>query len=300
MNDWKEQLKNIKIEKNEKKEDLRYIDTHAHYNANQFKNIRNNLMKELREDLKYIITLGTNMKSNTETLILLSQFDFLYGMIGFFPSDTWELEKDLCPKDVNVYIKDAESNLDIFKHQLINQKIVGIGEIGLDYHWNCVGPRGKEIRGQKARDIQEKWFRYQMDLAKELNLPVSMHSRDAEDDTLRIFNDYNEIKGVMHCFSYGLKSADVYLNKGLYLGIGGTSTYPSNKELREVIKKCPLDRILLETDAPYLSPQQVRREINTSKNIKYVIENISEIKGIGIEEVILKTNENAKKLFNLK
>lgn len=288
MKDWKEQLKEIKIIEEETK-DLRFIDTHAHYNSRQFKKNLDKLVFSLEEDLLYIITLGTSVKTNKDTLDLIKKYDYFYGMVGFFPNEVYEIDEDLC--------QNGKKNLEEFKNQLINDKIVGLGEIGIDYHWDCVGERGREIRGQKAREIQEKWFRYQIDLAKEFNLPTSMHSRDAEEDTLRIFNDYSILNGVMHCFSYGLKSADIYLNKGLYLGIGGTSTYPSNKELREVIKMCPIDRILLETDAPYLSPQKVRREVNTSYNIKYVIENIADIKGISIEDVILKTNENAKRLF---
>ena len=141
----------------------------------------------------------------------------------------------------------------------------------------------------------------QIEIAKELNLPICIHSRDAEEDTLKIFDMYDEISGVIHCFSYGKDTAKKAIEKGLYLGIGGTSTYPANTELREVIKETPLERLLLETDAPYLSPQQVRREINTSKNIKYVIENIANLKGITYNEDVEQTNKNAYELFkNLK
>lgn len=304
MKDWKESLNEVK-ENLQKQEKLKFIDTHAHYNHNYFKKNRDELLETLRDEVEYIVQLGTNAKSNAETLQIISLYDYIYGMIGFFPTDTWQLEPDLCTKDCNMFIHNAKDNLLIFQKQLINQKIIGIGEIGLDYHWDFVGPYkqkfdgAKEINGKEARKVQEKWFRYQLDLAKKLNLPVSMHSRDAEEDTIKVFSDYDNINGVMHCFSYGMKSAEYYLSKGLYLGIGGTSTYPSNKELREVIKNTPLDKLLLETDAPYLSPQPVRRETNTSSNIKYVIENIANIKNISEEEVIIQTNKNAKTLFKL-
>lgn len=285
---------------------MKFIDTHAHYNHSKFKN-RDKLLNNLRTNLKYIINLGTNMKNNTETLQIISLYDYIWGMIGFFPTDTWQLESELCPNDVDMFVFNAKDNWICFEHQLKNQKLVGIGEIGLDYHWDFTGPMNlktkignhgeKKLVGEEAREIQKKWFRKQIDLAKELDLPVSMHSRDAEEDTLKIFSDYDSINGVMHCFSYGMKSAEVYLKKGLYLGIGGTSTYPSNKELREVIKETPLDRLLLETDAPYLSPQPVRREINNSSYITYVIDNIVEIKGISREKVIQVTNDNAISLF---
>ena len=133
----------------------------------------------------------------------------------------------------------------------------------MDYNWNRLV---NGIEGEAAREIQKKWFRKQLNLAKEMKLPVSIHSRDAEADTLEIFDEYESISGVIHCFSYGLSAAQKAIEKGLYLGVGGTSTYPANNELREVIKMAPLDRLLLETDAPYLSPLQVRREVNTSAN----------------------------------
>ena len=296
--------KEIKDEKEEEILNLKFIDTHAHYNARQYQKPKNkfyekNVLEEQRKYCKYIINLGTNMASNTDTLRLVSLYDYIYGMLGFFPTDVWQLDDDLCPNDVDMFTFKAKDNRICFEKQLMNQKVVGIGEIGLDYHWDCIGDSRKRIilTGEKARETQRKWFIYQLNLAKEKGLPVSMHSRDAEEDTISIFSDYDEIKGVMHCFSYGMKSADYYLNKGLHLGIGGTSTYPNNKELREVIKECPMDRILLETDAPYLSPQKVRRETNVSKNILYVIDLIAELKGISKEEVINKTNENAINLF---
>ena len=292
MEDWKKQLENIKKEvKNDNKDEkLKWIDTHSHYDHSKFKTNKKQILETMKEDVSKIISLGTNMKTNQSTLVLCSLYDYIYGMIGFFPSDVWELEKEFC--------KDANDNWLIFTKQLLNQKIVGIGEIGLDYHWNCIGnSKNPFCVGEKAHEVQKKWFKKQIDLAKELQLPVSMHSRDAEEDTLKIFDDYDNINGVMHCFSYGIDSAKAYLDKGIYLGFGGTSTYPRNKELREVIKMCPIDRILLETDAPYLSPNPVRREINTSSNIKYVIENIATLKGMSFEEVVIKTNENANRLF---
>lgn len=284
----------------------KFIDTHAHYNSKQINN-RDELLKTLQNDVKYIINIGTNMKTNTETLQLVSLYDYVWGMIGFFPTDVWQLEETLCPNDVNMFVFNAKDNWIAFEHQLKNQKIVGIGEIGLDYHWETVGSTSlktdiglhgeRKATGNEARKIQQKWFKKQLDLAKELNLPVSIHSRDAEDDTIKVFNDYDSIKGVVHCFSYGMKSAKIYLNKGLYLGIGGTSTYPANEELREVIKNTPLNRLLLETDTPYLSPQPVRRTINNSGNISYVIDNIANIKQISRDEVIQVTNKNAIELF---
>lgn len=289
----------------------KFIDTHAHYNSRQFNKNRNELLNDLKNDVEYIINIGTHMETNTEILQLVCIYDYVWGMIGFYPTDVWQLEETLCPNDVSIFIFNAKDNWDAFQHQLKNQKIVGIGEIGLDYHWESVGPTylkpgetGKKgerkVSGNEARKIQQKWFKNQLDLAQELELPVSIHSREAEEDTIKILSNYDTVKGVVHCFSYGMDAADFFIKKGLYLGIGGTSTYPANKELREVIKCVPLNRLLLETDAPYLSPQPVRREINNSANISYVIDNIADLKQVSRDEVIAITNDNAVRLFGFK
>lgn len=264
----------------------KYIDTHAHYGHRKFNCPTGELLKEMLQCCDRIIQVGTNTKSNLKTLQLVSLHNDVYGMIGYFPTDVWEIEPTLT--------ENAEENWLVLTKQLTNDKIVGVGEIGLDYSWNKVG---SFCIGEAAQKIQKKWFRSQLDLAQEMKLPVSIHSRDAEADTLAIFDEYESIPGVIHCFSYGRVAAKKAIDKGLYLGIGGTSTYPSNKELREAIKMAPLNRLLLETDAPYLSPQQVRKEVNTSANIKYVIENIAELKNCSCDEVVEQTNKNARELF---
>ena len=267
----------------------KYIDTHAHYGHKGFRRLHKStdeILKEMSDCCERIIQVGTNAHSNLQTLRLVNLYDMVYGMVGYFPTDTWELESEYCDDSVGNWIALIE--------QLENDGIVGVGEIGLDYNWNCLS---NGANGDKAREVQKKWFRKQLDLARDLRLPVSIHSRDAEADTLAIFDEYDAIPGVIHCFSYGPSAAHKAIDKGLFLGVGGTSTYPSNQELRDAIKMAPLDRILLETDAPYLSPQQVRREINTSANIKYVIENIAELKCCSVDEVIEQTNKNAYELF---
>lgn len=272
--------------------DTKWIDTHAHYDTRQFNADRDTLLsEELPKSVQAVITLGTNYKTNKNNIELAQQYDYIFAMAGYFPCDTWELEPEL-----NKY---AVQNFAMLRNQLGYDKVVGLGEIGLDYHWNSIGRRGQEIKGEKAREIQKKWFRKQLQLATERDLPVSMHSRDAERDTLEIFDEFPSIKGVMHCFSYGMDSAEAYLNKGLYLGVGGTLTYPANTALREAIQWVPLDRILLETDAPYLSPQPVRRERNDSRNIKTVIELLADLKYLPEEEIIEQTNKNAIQLFGL-
>ena len=219
---------------------MKYIDTHAHYYTSKFKNSLPNLIKDnFEKELQYIINLGTDVKSNQQVLKLVKDIDMFYGMVGFFPTSVYQIDESL-------FLNGLINRLN-FEKQLREKKIVGLGEIGLDYHWDCVGGSDTpKIVGQAARNIQKKWFLYQLNLAKDLDLPASMHSRDAEQDTLSLFEEFESIKGVMHCFSYGLESAKRYLDKGLYLGIGGTSTYKDNIELRDVIKYAPLNRLLLD------------------------------------------------------
>lgn len=267
---------------------MKYIDCHAHYGHNRFNKL-NKTTSELLEDMSQcterIINAATNVRTIRSVNKMIEQYPVLYGMMGFFPTDTFELDDDFCTY--------AKSNRETLIAMLDNTKVVGIGEIGLDYHWNTFG----DLSGEDAHKKQQYWFQWQIELAKSKSLPVCIHSRDCEDDTLNIFAQYDSIPGFIHCFSYGHKAADIALEKGLYLGIGGTSTYRSNRELRDVIKTTPLDRLLLETDAPYLTPELYRKEINTSAYIQYVVENIANIKQISPEKVIQQTNENAYRLF---
>lgn len=267
----------------------KWIDTHAHYNSRMINS--KSLIENMFNFTDKIITLGTSTKTNFETLKLISLHENLYGMIGFFPGDAFELEEDFVGK------QKAEENWLIFTKQLMNQKIVGIGEIGLDCHHNSFGYGKQKIKGTKAIEYQKKYLKKQLDFAQELNVPVSLHSRDAKEITKEIFDNYKELKGVMHCFSYDTETVKYYLDKGLYIGVGGTLTYKNNNILREAIKNVPLNRILLETDAPYLTPEPYRRDINNSIYIQYVISKLAEIKELSEEEVIKQTNKNAYELF---
>lgn len=267
----------------------KWIDTHAHYNHGRFKGKGKVFMTKAFDTTECIINVGTNTMSNAQTFKMAQENDHIYGILGFFPVDVWEVEPTL--------IKDGEANWNLFKSLLNHDKIVGIGEIGLDYNWDKVG---NYLTGKEARIMQQKWFINQIDLAQEIGKPICVHSRDAEQDTRAIFKRYNHLNGVIHCFSYDASMAKFAIDKGLHLGFGGTSTYRTSDDIRAAIKMCPLDRILLETDAPYLSPEPVRRETNHSGNITYVIDNICQIKNLSREEVIEQTNKNARALFGLR
>ena len=153
------------------------------------------------------------------------------------------------------------TNWELLKKQLEHPKILAIGEIGLDY-----------FHDEQGKELQKEMFRKQLELAKELDLPVCIHSRDAEVDTLEVLKEFGKYKGVIHCYAYGKETMKELTDLGYYFGVGGTSTYPRNEQLRAAVRRMPLDRIVLETDCPYLSPQAVRGKRNDSSNIKYVIE----------------------------
>lgn len=170
------------------------------------------------------------------------------------------------------------------------EKVVAIGEIGLDYYWNEPEP-----------EVQKYWFVRQLNLAREVKLPVIIHSRDAAKDTLDIMKAEHagDISGVIHCFSYSVEMAREYLNMGFYLGIGGVLTFNNAKKLKEVVAYMPIERIVLETDCPYLSPAPNRGKRNSSLNLPYVAAAISEIKGVPEKEVIAVTRENARRMYRL-
>lgn len=265
----------------------KWIDTHAHYDTKRFNIDRNKLIHEMSDYLEIIINCGTNSKNIKTTVALTERYDLFYGVIGYFPSDVIELEKN--PK----ILENVEK---MFK----NKKIVGVGEIGLDYHWNSVGFGDDKIVGSRAVELQKKWFVEQINFANRIGKPICIHSRDAEDDTLEILKKHTPKNGaVIHCFAYGERSAREYVDMGFFFGIGGTSTYKSNTELINAIKIIPIENIVLETDAPYLTPEPNRRTRNDSRRISDVIDNLTVLKGIERDEIIRITNENAKKVYNI-
>lgn len=166
---------------------------------------------------------------------------------------------------------------------------MAVGEIGLDYYWD-----------NESHDTQKKWFIRQLELARELDLPVIIHSRDAAADTLEIMKEHAKgLRGVIHCFSYSKELAREYVKMGFYIGIGGVVTFKNGKKLKEIAEEIPLDRILLETDCPYLAPVPFRGKRNSSLYIPYIAQEIANLKGITYEEVVAQTEENGKRLFGI-
>lgn len=252
------------------------IDTHAHYDDEAFSEDREIVLQKLKQSgIDLVVNVGASMETSKNTVELCERHDFVYGAVGVHPNEV----KDL-----------TEDSIEQIKEYTKLPKIVAVGEIGLDYYWD-----------EPEREIQKIWFSRQLDLAKEVSLPVIIHSRDAARDTWDILNstEYRQVGGVIHCFSYGVEMARNYLGLGYFLGIGGVVTFKNAKKLKEVVAYAPLDQLVLETDCPYLSPEPNRGKRNSSLNLPYVVAQIAELKQVSEEEVIRITNENAKRLYRL-
>lgn len=250
------------------------FETHAHYDDEAFDEDREELLASLREHgIDQVINIGAGLESCRETLELMVKYPFVYGAMGVHPSETGALN---------------DENFAWLKEQCAADKVVAVGEIGLDYHWK-----------EPELGIQKKWFERQLEMAREVELPVIIHSRDAARDTLDIMHALHaeEMGGVIHCFSYTKEIAREYLEMGYYFGIGGVITFQNAKKLKEAVQYIPMDRILLETDSPYLAPEPHRGSRNSSLNLPYVAQEIAALKSISYEEVADITSANAKRLF---
>ena len=252
------------------------FDTHAHYDDDAFDEDRETLLAQLKAaGIERVVNVGASIHSSHTTLELIEKHDFLYGAIGVHPSETEELNEEW---------------MNWLEEKSHEKKVVAIGEIGLDYHWE-----------EPAKDIQKHWFVRQLDLARKVKLPVIIHSRDAAKDTLDIMKAEHgsDIGGVIHCFSYTKEMAREYLDMGFFLGIGGVLTFKNARKLVETVEYAPLDRLVLETDCPYLSPVPNRGKRNSSLNLTYVADQLAALKGVDRETVEKMTGDNARKLYRL-
>jgi TatD DNase family protein len=253
------------------------FDTHAHYDDKQFDQDREELLASMKDNgIGTIVDVGSNMETSAWIVEAVKRYPMMYGAVGVHPSDTADL---------------TDADMDTLKKYTAMDKILAIGEIGLDYYWD-----------EPERDIQKKWFEAQIELAREVKLPIIIHSRDAAKDTYDIMKALHteDIGGVVHCFSYSKEMARQFLDMGFYIGIGGVVTFKNAKTLKEVAAYAPLDRIVLETDCPYLSPEPNRGKRNSSLNLNYVAEALSQIKRVDKEELIAVTEENARRLYRMR
>lgn len=252
------------------------FDTHAHYDDEKFDEDRGFLLKELHQNgISYILNASASIESLDASIELSEKYDFIYAALGIHPHDVDKLDEGILDK-IRVLSK--------------NKKVVAIGEIGLDYYYD-----------NSPRDTQRYWFERQIELAKELCLPIIIHDRDAHEDTIDIIKktDAGKVGGIFHCFSGSAQMAMDMLKYNLYIAIGGPITFKNARKTIEVVSAVPLDKLVVETDCPYLAPEPYRGKRNNSSYLVYTIKKIAEIKGISEAEVAETTLANAKKVFKL-
>lgn len=251
------------------------IDTHAHLDDERYDEDRNQVIEQLRQDgLVYVINPGADMASSRKAVALADSFDFIYAAVGVHPQDAAAIDDD-----------------DIAELERLagRDRVVAIGEIGLDYHYD-----------EPSRDIQKRRFIQQLALADKLDLPVIIHDRDAHGDMMDILRARGKKqKGVLHCFSGSVEMAQECLKLGFLISFTGNITFKNARRLLDVVEAIPIERMMIETDSPYLSPEPYRGQRNYPGNVRYVAHKIAEIKGMEYEDVVRITGHNAIKLFGL-
>ena len=249
------------------------FDTHAHYDSNGFAADRDEILSALpAAGVGLVVDPGCELESSRAALALAERYPFVYAAVGIHPSD--------CAGT-------GEAEFAALRKLCGHEKVVAVGEIGLDYYW----------KDNPSKEFQQTVFRRQIELAIELGLPVIVHDREAHGDSLAIVLDYPEVRGVFHCFSGSPEMAEELLKRGWFLGFDGPITYKNAQKAPEVAAVTPLDRIVVETDSPYLTPVPFRGKRNDSRYLPYVMEKLAEWKGVTPEEMTRITWENGLRLF---
>lgn len=252
------------------------FDTHAHFDDEAFKSDRDEVLKGLRADgVAYVMNIGSNMKTSKEALKIANKYDFVYASVGVHPCDTYNLTDD-----------DMES---LKQMALTNPKVRAIGEIGLDYHFD-----------DTDAVLQKKWFIRQLGIAKELDMPVVIHDRDSKGEALKILKREGITKGVMHCFSGSAQTAAELVDMGFMISFTGVLTFKNARRAVEACRAVPIERLMIETDCPYMAPEPHRGERNYSGYVKYVAQKMAEIKEMPYEEVARITTENGLRFYGIK
>lgn len=250
---------------------MNFWDTHCHLYEEYYENIEKVIEESKLFGVTNFIVSGCDAKSNAEVLSILSRFSFCYGVLGIHPEEVLQYES---------------KDLELLEKSLNNKKILGIGEIGLDYHYT-----------KENKEAQIKLFETQLALAEKYHMPVIIHSREATEDTINTLKKY-KVTGVIHSFSGSLETANIYIKMGFLLGINGVITF-KNSKLKDTIKDIDLNNIILETDSPYLAPTPHRGEKNEPANVSLIAEFISELKNISLSQLSIITNENIKRIFDI-
>ena len=251
------------------------FDTHAHMDDHAFDADRQQLLESFPgQGLALVMNPGCSMESSRNVDKLTREYDFLYGAVGSHPDVADEVNEAVL-KEYQMLCK-------------LNNKIKAIGEIGLDYHYEDI-----------PREIQKKAFRLQMELARELNLPVIVHERDAHEDGMKIVEEFPDVTGVFHCYSGSYEMAKWLINRGWYIGFTGVLTFKNARKAIAVASQIPLDRLVLETDCPYMSPEPFRGKRNDPGKLYRMAERLAEIRGLSLEEIHAITLENGKRLYRI-
>lgn len=249
-----------------------YFESHAHYDDKQFKSDRDQLLKLLPScGVDIVINSASSMKTSRTGIQLAEKYDYIYAAVGVHPHELYDM---------------SDESIAQLRRLAGHKKVVAIGEIGLDYHYDT-----------HPRPTQRFWFKKQLKLAEDLRMPVIIHSREASQETFDMIRESKVRKGVIHCYSGSPEMALDYVKMGFYIGIGGVLTFPNAKKLVETAEVVPLEKILIETDSPYLSPVPNRGKRNDSRNLEYVVNTLADIKNLSPEKVANVTFQNGKKLF---
>ncbi len=251
------------------------VDTHVHLNSKKYiNNLEDVIQRALDNDVETMIVVGYDKETNRLAIELAEKYPFIYATVGFHPTDAR-------------YIKEEDYNLLV--KQLKHHKVVGIGECGLDFYWD-------KLYINEQIDV----FKRQIELSLQYDIPLIIHMREATEATYNVLSEYSNLKGIMHCYSGSPEMANHFLDLGLHISLGGPVTFLNGHKPKKVAKMVPLDKLLIETDAPYLSPHPFRGKTNEPARVKLVAEEIARIKEISYEKLAKQTTINAYKLFNIK
>ncbi|MBQ3099381.1 MAG: TatD family hydrolase [Clostridia bacterium] len=256
---------------------LGIIDTHAHYDDRRFDEDRDSFIKSLFEDgtVSAVINAGYDLASSKRAVEYTKKYPNFYAWCGIHPQDTGKIE-------------DRERTLFELESLLYNERVVGIGEIGLDYHWPT-----------PERDVQIEWFRLQMELARRTGKPVNIHDRDAHGPCMDVVREFPEVKGIFHSFSGSAEMAKELVKRGWYISFSGVITFKNAARVREAAAAVPLERMMIETDAPYLAPEPMRGKTNDSRNLRYTAAVAAEVKGVSTEEFCAATTRNVREFLKI-
>lgn len=251
-----------------------YCDSHAHYDQRRFREDQAQLLDAMAShDIGLIVNVGCDLPSSLQSVALSERYDFIYAAVGSHPDDADHVD---------------EGTLAMYRQLSEKEKVVAIGEIGLDYHYEDV-----------PRAVQQRAFRLQLELARELNLPVIVHEREAHGDAMEILDDFPQVRGVFHCYSGSLEMARELVKRGWYLGFTGVITFKNARKAVEVAQWAPLHRLLVETDCPYMAPEPLRGRRCDSSMIEFTANQLARVKGLDPQELLDRTCENAKSVYRI-